>query len=145
MADTVSRAKRSEIMARIRGKDTQPELAVRSALHRLGYRYRLHVMHLPGRPDIVLPKHRLVIQVKGCFWHGHSCLGGRMPPGRHWPAKLARNVARDVRTERRLRALGWHVRTVWECRVRRWTPAELDRRIKALFATGRHPQPRAGA
>ncbi len=133
MADTFSRAKRSEVMARIRGKDTQPELAVRRALHRLGYRYRLHLMSLPGRPDIVLPKHRTIIQVKGCFWHGHFCLGGRVPPGRYWREKLARNKARDARNDRRLRALGWRVRTVWECRVRRWPPHELDERLKTLF------------
>jgi len=134
VADTFSRAKRSEVMARIRSKDTQPELAVRRALHRLGHRFRLHVMSLPGRPDIVLTKHRTIIQVKGCFWHGHSCLGGRIPPGRYWHAKLARNRARDQRNERRLRALGWHVRTVWECRLRRWTPADLEERLRTLLS-----------
>ena len=120
-------------MARIRGKDTQPELAVRRALHRLGYRFRLHVMSLPGRPDVVLPRHRTVIQVKGCFWHGHFCLKGRVPPGKYWRAKFARNKARDRRNDRRLRGLGWKVRTVWECRVRRWAPRELAARLKTLL------------
>lgn len=126
MADTITRAKRSEVMARIRGKDTTPELAVRRALHRMGYRYRLHVMTLPGRPDIVLPRHRAVIQVKGCFWHGHSCLGGRLPPGPYWPVKLTRNKLRDKSNERRLRRLGWRVQTIWECRVRRRSSEQLE-------------------
>jgi DNA mismatch endonuclease (patch repair protein) len=137
VADTFSRAKRSEVMSRIRGMNTQPELAVRRTLHRLGHRFRLHVMSLPGRPDILLPKHRTVIQVKGCFWHAHFCLGGRIPPGKYWRAKFARNQLRDRRNERRLRRLGWRVVTVWECRVRRWTPSTLEAQlIKQLAAQG---------
>jgi DNA mismatch endonuclease, patch repair protein len=133
MADTFSRALRSQVMARIRGKDTQPELAVRRVLHRLGYRFRLHVMSLPGRPDIVLPKHRTIIQVQGCFWHAHFCKGGRIPPGKYWRAKLARNKVRDRRNDRHLRALGWRVHTVWECRVRRSTAEDLEHRLKRLL------------
>jgi DNA mismatch endonuclease (patch repair protein) len=134
MADTLTRAKRSEVMARIRGKDTQPELAVRRALHRLGFRFRLHVMSLPGRPDIVLPKFRTVLQVRGCFWHAHHCLGGRVPPGKYWSEKLARNQARDRRTDRRLRTLGWQVRTIWECRVRRWTERQIGDVLTGILA-----------
>lgn len=134
MADTLTRAKRSEVMARIRGMDTAPELAVRRALHRMGYRFRLHVMSLPGRPDVVLPKHRTIVQVKGCFWHGHFCLGGRVPPGKYWRAKLARNKARDKQNDRRLRALGWRVRTVWECRLRRSPPAVIEARLRTLLS-----------
>lgn len=124
-------------MARIRGKDTQPELAVRRALHRLGYRFRLHVMNLPGRPDIVLPRHRTIVQVKGCFWHAHHCLKGRVPPGRYWRTKLARNKARDKGNDRRLRALGWTVRTIWECRVRRSIGAELEALLRKAVSAGR--------
>jgi DNA mismatch endonuclease (patch repair protein) len=127
VADVFTRAKRSEVMAAIRAKDTKPELAVRRVLHALGLRFRLHVASLPGRPDIVLPKLRAVVQVKGCFWHGHHCLRGRVPGTNrsYWLVKLAGNQARDKRNERRLRALGWSVRTVWECRVRRSSPEKL--------------------
>src|SRR5687767_1041715 len=102
-------------MARIKAKDTRPELTVRRALCLLGVRYRLHVASLPGKPDIVIRRLGLAIQVKGCFWHAHRCQKGRVPPGRYWKEKLARNHARDRRTERRLRRLGWRVSTVWEC------------------------------
>ena len=132
-------------MSRIRGMDTQPELAVRRTLHRLGHRFRLHMMSLPGRPDIVLPKHRTVIQVKGCFWHAHFCLGGRIPPGKYWRAKLGRNRRRDRSNERRLRGLGWRVVTVWECRVRRWTPRRLETQLMKLFpAEGARRRDQAG-
>lgn len=133
MADTFSRAKRSEVMARIRGKDTSPELAVRRTLHRMGYRFRLHALKLPGRPDIVLTRHRTVVQVHGCFWHAHHCLGGRVPPGKYWAAKLIRNRLRDRKNRRRLRALGWRVLTVWECRVRRSGPDDLAAHLARLL------------
>jgi len=119
---------RSANMARIRSKDTKPELLVRKALHRLGFRFRLHVPTLPGRPDIVLPKHRTVIQVKGCFWHGHTCSDGRIPKSNqdYWVPKLFRNQKRDRANERQLRRLGWSVRCLWECQVCKLSRTNLE-------------------
>lgn len=112
-------AQRSAIMSRIRSKDTKPEMLVRRELHRLGFRFRLHVRGLPGKPDIVLPKHRTVIQVKGCFWHGHTCIDGRIPKSNreYWVPKLLNNRRRDSSNDRKLRRLGWSVRNLWECRI----------------------------
>jgi DNA mismatch endonuclease (patch repair protein) len=94
-------------------------MLVRKALHRLGFRFRLHVRGLPGRPDIVLPKYRTVIQVKGCFWHGHTCRDGRLPKSNrdYWIPKLLGNRKRDMANDRKLRRLGWSVRNLWECLV----------------------------
>jgi DNA mismatch endonuclease (patch repair protein) len=104
-------------MSRIRGTNTAPELWVRRYLHAQGFRYRLHALGLPGRPDLVLPKHGVVILVHGCFWHAHSCQKGRIPATRSafWREKFEGNRARDVRNVRKLRGLGWRVLTVWEC------------------------------
>ena len=112
-------AERSAMMSRIRSKDTKPEMLVRKSLHRLGFRFRLHVRDLPGHPDIVLPKFMTIIQVKGCFWHGHTCRDGRLPKSNreYWVPKLLRNKERDISNERKLRRLGWSVRTLWECRI----------------------------
>ena len=105
-------ALRSMMMSRIRSKDTKPEMLVRKALHRLGFRFRLHVRDLPGRPDIVLPKYGVVIQVKGCFWHGHTCRDGRLPKSNrgYWVPKLLGNKERDIYNERKFRRMGWSVR-----------------------------------
>ena len=116
--DTLTKEKRSWNMSRIRGKDTAPEVVVRSALHRLGYRFRLHGKRLPGRPDIVLPKHRVVVLVHGCFWHRHrGCKNCTTPTNNRafWLRKLEGNVARDKVHARALRKLGWRVVVVWEC------------------------------
>lgn len=120
MADTIDPARRSRNMARIKGRDTQPELALRSALHRLGLRFRVCRRDLPGKPDIVLPRHRVAIQVRGCFWHQHECGGGRLPKSNldYWKPKLARNVERDRANDLALAALGWRVRIVWECELK---------------------------
>ncbi len=135
MADVFTRAKRSEVMAAIRAKDTKPEIAVRRALHALGYRFRVHSAALPGRPDIVLKKLSLIVQVKGCFWHGHRCLKGRVPGlhRRYWLEKIAGNKERDARNERKLRAMGWSVKTIWECRVRRSSPEGLRARLLKIL------------
>ncbi|HTT77492.1 MAG TPA: DNA mismatch endonuclease Vsr [Candidatus Binataceae bacterium] len=135
MPDVFTKAKRSEVMALIRAKNTKPELTVRRALHRLGYRFRLHDPRLPGRPDIVLKKHRLIIEVKGCFWHSHRCLKGRLPVDNHayWSAKLERNLQRDRRKARLWRALGWRVASVWECDVRRLPADRLELRLSRLL------------
>jgi DNA mismatch endonuclease (patch repair protein) len=120
MADTLTKAERSALMARIRGTNTKPEVFVRSALHRAGFRFRIHSRALPGRPDIVLPKHRTVVFVHGCFWHRHGCTLSSEPATRRafWREKFARNVERDRRTAAALRRAGWRVLTVWECALR---------------------------
>lgn len=143
--DVFTPEKRSEVMSRIRAKHTKPEIAVRRALHALGHRFRLHVPHLPGRPDIVLARHRTIILVKGCFWHGHRCLKGRVPKGNrpYWSVKLEGNKARDRRNERRLRALGWRVKTVWECSIRGWPEETLRRRVAGFLKRRNRPAPNA--
>lgn len=112
---------KTEMMRRIKSRDTSPELAVRRLLHALGYRFRLHRANLPGSPDIVLPGRKAVVLVHGCFWHQHSCRLGRTPRGNrtYWVPKLARNVERDKAVNRELRMLGWRVMTIWECQVRK--------------------------
>lgn len=132
--DVFTAGKRSEVMSLIHSKNTKPELAVRRMLYELGIRFRLHDRRLPGRPDIVVAKLRTVIEVKGCFWHGHSCLKGRVPYGNrpYWERKLAENKARSQRNERQLRRLGWRVVNVWECSVRRDSRG-VSRRLRRLL------------
>ena len=122
MADIVNEKRRSEIMGKIRSKGTKPEMTVRKLLHAMGYRYRLHVAGLPGKPDIVFPARRKVIEVRGCFWHQHedpACGIVRQPKSNrdYWLPKLERNVERDAKQEAELRALEWDVLVVWECEV----------------------------
>lgn len=119
--DHVTRERRSAIMAAVASKDTRPEMAVRRVLHRLGYRFRLHRTDLPGRPDIVLPKHRVCIFVHGCFWHRHDgCKKSSTPKSNvaFWETKFARNTQRDAEAVAALKALGWNVSIVWECETR---------------------------
>jgi DNA mismatch endonuclease (patch repair protein) len=118
MADVFSVEKRSAVMRAIRSKDTKPEMAIRSALHRMGFRFKLHSRKLPGKPDVVLPRFATAIQVRGCFWHGHTCADGRVPKSRfeYWGPKLAANKRRDKKNDASLRKLGWSVLVVWECR-----------------------------
>lgn len=121
MTDIVTPERRSEMMSRIRGKNTTPELRVRSLLHRAGFRYRLHVDSLPGRPDITLPKYRTVVRVQGCYWHRHAgCRLAYEPKSRvdFWNAKFAANLARDAVQREELEGAGWHVIDVWECETR---------------------------
>lgn len=107
-------------MSSVGSKNTGPERLVRSVLHRLGYRFRIHRKDLPGTPDIVLPSRRKVIFVHGCFWHGHSCSKGKLPKSRteFWSEKVCRNRARDADVELCLKALGWDTLTVWQCQLR---------------------------
>jgi DNA mismatch endonuclease (patch repair protein) len=124
--DVHSPAQRSFNMSRIRGKDTGPELAVRRVLFRLGYRYRLNVRNLPGTPDIVMPKHRLVLFVHGCFWHSHSCRYGAVKVGTRqefWQSKRQKTVERDKKNIRALKELGWKVVQLWECDIKAATKA----------------------
>ncbi|WP_456752727.1 very short patch repair endonuclease [Bradyrhizobium sp. USDA 4461] len=119
--DTLTKAQRSERMARIRSKDTTPELAVRQALFALGYRYQLHRQDLPGKPDLVFPSRKKVVFVHGCFWHAHAgCSVANMPKSRteFWQAKFQRNVERDKVNKRALRRMGWSTLTVWECEIK---------------------------
>ena len=121
MTDIVSGRRRSEMMAGIKGRDTAPERAVRRVAHRMGLRFRLHRKDLPGRPDLVFPRHRLAVFVHGCFWHRHEgCRYAYTPKSRvaFWTRKFAGNVARDRRNEDALRDLGWRVLIVWECEAR---------------------------
>lgn len=118
--DKLTKDRRSWNMGRIRSADTAPEIRVRSILHRLGYRFRLHAKYLPGRPDIVLPKWRHIVFVHGCFWHRHaSCKFCYTPKSRteFWRAKFEGTVERDRTVENTLRGMGWHVTVVWECEL----------------------------
>lgn len=131
--DIVTPAKRSQMMSGIRGKNTRPELVVRSVAHRLGLRFRLHPKELPGRPDLVFPKHRTAVFVQGCFWHRHDCGLAAVPKTRteFWLAKFAANVERDrvCRTELELR--GWKVLQIWECETR--DPAKVELLLRMHF------------
>lgn len=131
MADIWSREKRSEVMSRILSKNTSPEKSVRSLLHKMGFRFRLHVKDLPGQPDIVLPKHKTIIFVHGCFWHLHEgCRDGTIPKTQHekWKAKLERNVERDKSHMMRLRKSGWKAIVVWECEIEK-SIGKVERKI----------------
>lgn len=107
-------------MAGIRGTNTKPELAIRRGLHMLGFRYRLHVGRLPGKPDIVLPRHNAVVLVHGCFWHGHDCPLFKWPKSRDafWREKIDGNKVRDALSEQALRDYGWRVLRIWECALK---------------------------
>lgn len=117
--DDVTPGRRNNMVAN-RSKNTKPELAIRSALHRLGYRFRLHRAELPGKPDIVFPGRRKIVEVRGCFWHGHACRLGQLPRARqdYWLPKIARTKERDGDNVCALMSLGWEVLEIWECEVR---------------------------
>ena len=133
--DIVTPEVRSRMMGSIRGKDTKAELAVRQITHGLGLRFRLHVRHLPGRPDIVFPRHKTVIFVHGCFWHRHDCAFATTPKTRteFWLAKFQSNIERDQRNRRALVELGWRVLEVWECELN--DEQHLRRRLVSAFRT----------
>ncbi len=121
MADVFSPLERSEIMSRITGKNTAPELIVRRVVHALGYRFRLHRAELPGKPDIVLVKQRKVIFVHGCFWHGHArCKRAALPTSNvpFWISKISKNKARDRRIKAKLRRTGWRILEIWQCQLK---------------------------
>lgn len=119
-ADVVTPEARSRMMAGIRGKDTRPELMIRSALHRAGFRFRLHHGKLPGKPDLVLPKYHAAVFVHGCFWHGHDCHLFRWPATREafWQEKIGKNIARDNQQMVALTGAGWRVAVIWECALK---------------------------
>lgn len=139
MADVLTPAQRSYCMSRIRCKDTQPEMIVRKLVHALGYRYRLHVRNMPGRPDLVFSSRRKVIFVHGCFWHRHRCKYGQVTPKTRknfWRTKLEKNKERDGRNRRALRRNGWHVLVVWECQTK-CAERLIDRVVNFLDSTSR--------
>ncbi|NHN84220.1 DNA mismatch endonuclease Vsr [Acetobacter musti] len=134
MADVHDQATRSRNMAAIRGSHTKPELMIRKALHAAGFRFRLHVRDLPGKPDLVLPKYHAVIFVNGCFWHHHDCHLFRWPATREpfWREKIGRNVANDAKANAALHEEGWRIATVWECALKgktRLTPATVIEKL----------------
>ena len=134
MVDVHTPAQRSRNMRAVRAKNTAPELIIRRALHAAGYRYRLHVKHLPGSPDIALPKHRVAIFVDGCFWHGHGCALFKIPQTRteFWIGKIEGNRRRDLTKDEQLLAQGWRVFHVWECALRGVEAIELPE-ILSIF------------
>ena len=133
MTDVFSKRKRSWIMRQIRSKHTAPERAVRSILQRNGFSFRLHKKELPGNPDIVLPRYRVVVQVQGCFWHGHGCQKGRTPRSNrdYWHKKLTANRRRDLKNSRLLRTMGWRRIVVWGCQTKNLQLVE-ERLIRLL-------------
>ena len=134
--DIVDTARRSKMMAGIQGRDTVPEMIVRRTAHRLGFRFRLYRKDLPGRPDLVFPRYRVVVLVHGCFWHRHEgCRYAYTPQSRveFWAEKFRQNVARDRRTEDALRSLGWRVLVIWECETR--DDAIVAHRLKRFLRT----------
>ena len=133
MTDIYSPEKRSELMSKIRGRDTAIERRLRSALHRFGLRFRKNVSTLPGRPDIVFTRYRTVVFVHGCFWHRHrGCQRASAPNSNRafWRAKFSANLKRDKVVAKALRKIGWHVIVVWECEIKKnaWKSAERVRR-----------------
>ena len=135
MVDVHTRQQRSYNMSRIRGRNTKPELIVRSLVHQMGFRFRLHRRDLPGKPDLVLPRHRKVIFVHGCFWHRHRCRRGQVVPqtnAEFWDAKRTGNVERDRRNLRKLRRLGWKVLVLWECWTRQ-PETQIIPRLQRFF------------
>lgn len=136
MTDTVDKATRSRMMARVRCQDTRPEMLVRSGLHRLGFRFRLYARDLPGRPDLVLRKYSAAVFVHGCYWHRHEgCRYATMPATRpeFWQEKFEANVRRDRRHQKMLREAGWGVFVIWECALRR-EPGEAVEKLAGLLA-----------
>lgn len=130
--DIWSKQKRSEVMSKIRGKNTKPEMILRSQLFKLGFRFRIHKKDLPGKPDIVLPKYQTVIFVHGCFWHYHKdCREGRIPStnSKFWEEKLSKNVEKDKRHTKALQELGWKVIVIWECEIEKNIEQVLDKLI----------------
>jgi DNA mismatch endonuclease, patch repair protein len=120
MTDVLTAAQRRLNMSRIRGRDTKPEMLIRQGLHARGFRYRLHVSNLPGRPDLIFPKYRTIIFVHGCFWHGHDCAMFHLPSTRveFWSSKINANRQRDKKSCTALLEQGWRVLIIWECVLR---------------------------
>jgi DNA mismatch endonuclease, patch repair protein len=134
LTDIVDKPTRSRMMSRITGRDTRPELIIRKALHRRGFRFRLHMKGLPGKPDLILPAYRTAIFVNGCFWHCHECSYFRLPKSNQefWRAKLGANVLRDVKNTQKLLDGNWYVATIWECVIRDQSIEFVEEKIEML-------------
>ncbi len=128
--DTFTKKERSAIMRAVKSKNTAPEMKVRKAIHSAGFRYRLHSPKVPGSPDLVFTRYRLVVFVHGCFWHWHGCKRCRMPSSNkaYWERKIKRNVERDRNVEIQLKSLGWKVMIIWECSL----PVGIKKVLKTL-------------
>lgn len=129
MVDIVDRETRSRMMAGIRSMNTKPELTIRRAFHKMGLRYRLHGKDIPGRPDMVFPRHGAVVFVHGCFWHGHDCSFFRLPSTRpdFWKAKITANRKRDNKVKTTVAEIGWRQLTIWECAIRGKDPKMVQK------------------
>lgn len=129
MSDIFSQTKRSDIMSKISCKNTKPEILVRKFLFSKGFRYRINVKTLPGKPDIVLPKYKIAIFVNGCFWHGHNCKKGGLPSSNidFWRKKILNNKLRDNKNQAQLTLLGWKVIVIWQCEI-----SKIDNRMETL-------------
>ena len=134
--DRISKQKRSKNMASIKSKNTGPELVMRKLLHSKGYRFKIHDKKLPGKPDIVMPKHKVVVNVNGCYWHYHGCNRSNIPKTqtRYWVDKLEHNKRRDFQNKRKLKKLGWKVIDVWECTLRKKNLEKTFNRLERLIA-----------
>jgi len=134
MVDVLTKKQRSFNMSQIRDKNTKPEIIIRSVIHRMGFRFRLHDKNLPGKPDIVLPRHKKVIFVHGCFWHLHNCRYGRVKPAtnaKFWQTKRLSNKTRDKKTLAQLKKLGWQVLIIWECQLR--NPTQISHKLQSFL------------
>jgi len=136
VTDRFTPEERSRVMSRVKGHDTEPERIVRKIVHRMGYRFRLHDKSLPGKPDIVLSRHKKVIFIHGCFWHGHKgCHKATRPVSNveFWNRKLDGNMRRDAKVQRELKSLNWKSLTVWQCQTR--DVAVLQKRLERFLTT----------
>lgn len=134
MADRITKERRSWNMSRIKGKDTKPEIILRSLLHKAGFRFRLHSTELPGKPDIVLKRYKTVIFLHGCFWHRHkNCKFAYFPKSKvdFWTKKFDSNIQRDRKVSNQLKKLGWRQMVVWECEIK--DVAVLKKKMGAFF------------
>jgi DNA mismatch endonuclease Vsr len=134
--DIMSTEQRSQRMSLIRSRNTVPERVVRSVIHRMGYRFRVHRTDLPGSPDIVFRSRRCIIFIDGCFWHGHECSIGHIPysNSEYWREKIARTKSRDSKNRRQLRKEGWRTLIVWECQIK--NKERLTKRLKRFLENG---------
>lgn len=128
MVDVLNKEQRHKNMSHIKCRNTKPEIDIRHSLHKLGFRYRVNVGKMPGKPDLVFPKYRSVIFINGCFWHLHGCSLSKIPESRHewWLAKLSRNKQADLINQQELIKIGWRVLTVWECALRGTGKSRLE-------------------
>ncbi len=150
MTDIVTPEARSRIMSGIRGKDTKPELVIRKGLHSMGFRYKLHVINLPGKPDLVLPRYSAIIFVNGCFWHGHDCHLFKWPSTRidFWHKKITRNQQKDTENLSALLDTSWRVLVIWECalkgKMRRPVESVLEETVVWIKSESKHLEIKGG-